>query len=55
MARFRTTAFRKATNSATAPKLREAAGVKGSQRFGDDVFRVGGGQPERSKRAAAKW
>jgi len=38
-----------------APKLRGAAGVKGSQRFGDDVFRVGGGQPERSERAAPKW
>src|SRR5215813_3955869 len=34
-------------------KLREAAGVKGSQRVGENVFRVGGGQPERSERPAA--
>jgi hypothetical protein len=36
-----------------APKLREAAGVKGSQRFGEDVFGVGCWQSERSERPAA--
>ena len=36
-----------------APKPREAAGVKGGQRFGEDVFGVGCCQPERSERPAA--
>src|SRR5262245_37855505 len=36
-----------------APKLREAAGVKSSQRVGENVFRVGAGKSERSERPAA--
>src|SRR4030095_10937965 len=39
--------------SRAATKLRKASGVKGGQRIGENVFRVGCGQPERSERPAA--